>query len=279
MVIFDHRKGKARRVSMNIDTDELLQDVELSGHPQSPRGRVRRGHRLVRREPQLALLLERGGILDGGFIVADPTGSRRRLMQLKLLSSDRRHLLKALTVDLTGGTVTTESGRRPRRPETPPGRKEDADAHLGFARGFLGAVALVVLPGLGREARAQSCDPDHLIQWPEADPVWDDLLGLPGEQLRDRRLRARADLGCLHGEAGPVPWQHAGHQRQVRSRGLRGPGPLLPRLGQPAGAFRSRQRDQAGYAEPTVPPVTVCDHPGFDSAASKASPPRSWPTG
>jgi hypothetical protein len=117
VVIFDHRKGRARRVSVNIDTDELLQDVELPGHPQSSQEELEEATDIVRSEPELALLLERGGILDGGFIVADPTGSRRRLMQLKLLSSDRRHLLKALTVDLTGGTVASD----PRAP----GRKKE----------------------------------------------------------------------------------------------------------------------------------------------------------
>ena len=101
VVLFDHTAGEARRVIMDTISGELLANVRLRGRPQGSPEEFEEAARIVRRDPELARLLDQGGVLDGGFIVDDPAGSRRRMMQLKLLSADRLSLLRSITVDLT----------------------------------------------------------------------------------------------------------------------------------------------------------------------------------
>lgn len=105
VVLFDHTVGEARRVLLDLDTGELLANRLLPGRPQGSREEFEEAARIIRRDPGLARLLDEGGVLDGGFIVADPGGSRRRMMQLKLLSADRLTLLRSITVDLTRGEI------------------------------------------------------------------------------------------------------------------------------------------------------------------------------
>jgi hypothetical protein len=106
-ILFDHQSGKSRRVAFDVGTNAILQDVELPGRPQSSRDEFEEAAAIVRADDLLAGLLKNGGVLDGGFIVADPSGGHRRLMQLKLLTADRRRLMKAITVDLTNGVITS----------------------------------------------------------------------------------------------------------------------------------------------------------------------------
>jgi len=101
VVLFDHTAGEARRVLMDAVSGELLANTRLPGRPQGSREEFEEAVGIVRRDPELARLLDEGGVLDGGFIVDDPAGSRRRMMQLKLLSADRHTLLRSITVDLT----------------------------------------------------------------------------------------------------------------------------------------------------------------------------------
>jgi hypothetical protein len=105
VVLFDHTAGEARRVLLDLDTGELLANRVLPGRPQGSREEFEEAARIIRRDPGLARLLDEGGVLDGGFIVADPDGSRRRMIQLKLLSADRHSLLRSITVDLTRGAL------------------------------------------------------------------------------------------------------------------------------------------------------------------------------
>jgi hypothetical protein len=105
VVLFDHTAGEARRVLLDVDDGKLLANTPLPGRPQGSREEVAEAARIIRRDPGLARQLDEGGVLDGGFIVADPGGSRRRLMQLKLLSPNRLTLLRSITVDLTRGVI------------------------------------------------------------------------------------------------------------------------------------------------------------------------------
>jgi hypothetical protein len=101
VVLFDHTALEARRVVIDAISNELLANDLLPGRPQSSREEVQEAVEIVRRDPDLARLLDQGGVLDGGFIVDDPVGSRRRMIQLKLLTTDRQTLLRSITVDLT----------------------------------------------------------------------------------------------------------------------------------------------------------------------------------
>jgi hypothetical protein len=105
VVLFDHTAGAARRVLFDVVSGDVLANTRLPGRPQGSREEFEEAAEIVRREPGLARLLDEGGVLDGGFIVDDPAGSRRRMMQLKLLSADRRTLLRSITVDLTRGAI------------------------------------------------------------------------------------------------------------------------------------------------------------------------------
>ena len=150
---------------------------------------------------------------------------------------------------------------------------------LNFARRLLWAVALVALPGLGREALAQSCDPDHLINWPTVNPVWticwvspENSSGIDGSGLELTWAAYRASRSC---SVANVPVINVKYD----PGGCGGPDLSFRDWANELERFEANNVIRPGYAEPTAPPVTVCDHPGSDSAASTASPPRSWPTG
>ena len=110
VVLFDHTALEARRVLIDPVTNQLLLNERLPGRPQSSDAERDEAVAIVRRDPGLARLLDDGGVLDGGFIVDDPRGSRRRIMDLKLMSADRRALLRSILVDLTAGEVALVSG-------------------------------------------------------------------------------------------------------------------------------------------------------------------------
>jgi hypothetical protein len=107
VVLFDHTALEARRVVIDAVSGELLANERLSGRPQSSREEFEEAVSIVRRDPDLARHLDQGGVLDGGFIVDDPRGSRRRMIQLKLLSADRLGLLRTITIDLTRGVIAS----------------------------------------------------------------------------------------------------------------------------------------------------------------------------
>ena len=119
VVLFDHTALEARRVVLDPVTNQLLLNETLPGRPQRSDRELAEAVSIVRTNPALARLLDRGGVLDGGFIVDDPGGSRHRMMQLKLMSADRRALLRSIDVDLTSGEVaaiTSASGVPNREP-------------------------------------------------------------------------------------------------------------------------------------------------------------------
>lgn len=107
VVLFDHTALEARRVRMDLATGQLLLNERLPGRPQRSDRELAEAVAIVRRDPALARLLDEGGVLDGGFIVDDPRGSRRRAIQMKLMSADRLSLLCSIVVDLTLGDVAS----------------------------------------------------------------------------------------------------------------------------------------------------------------------------
>jgi hypothetical protein len=107
VVLFDHTALEARRVRMDLATGQLLLNERVPGRPQRSARELAEAVAIVRRDPALARLLDDGGVLDGGFIVDDPRGSRRRTIQVKLMSADRRVLLRSIVVDLTLGDVAS----------------------------------------------------------------------------------------------------------------------------------------------------------------------------
>lgn len=109
VVLFDHTALEARRVVIDQATDRLLSNERLSGRPQRSDGELTDAIAVLRRDPILGRLLDAGAVLDGGFIVDDPGGSRRRMIQLKLLRADRRALLRSILVDLTRGEIASIS--------------------------------------------------------------------------------------------------------------------------------------------------------------------------
>ena len=105
LVLFDHTALETRRVSIDAVTNALIADEVLAGHPQRSPEELAEAESIVRQDEELRRLLDRGAVLDGGFIVGDPGGSRRRLIQFKLVSADRRTLLRTITVDLTAQRI------------------------------------------------------------------------------------------------------------------------------------------------------------------------------
>jgi hypothetical protein len=109
VVLFDHTALEARRVLIDPATNLLLLNERLPGRPQRSDRELAEAVAIVRSDPVLARLIDEGGVLDGGFVVDDPRGSRRRMIQMKLMSADRRALLRSIIVDLTAGEIASVS--------------------------------------------------------------------------------------------------------------------------------------------------------------------------
>jgi len=109
VVLFDHTALESRRVTLDPATNRLLRNDLLPGRPQRSERELAEASSIVQRDPTLARLLEDGAVLDGGFIIDDPRGSRRRMIQMKLISADRRSPLRTIVVDLTRGQIASVS--------------------------------------------------------------------------------------------------------------------------------------------------------------------------
>jgi hypothetical protein len=101
VVLFDHTALEARSVSIDAVTNTLIADEVIAGRPQRSPEELEEAAAIIRQDLALDRLLDRGAVLDGGFIVSDPGGSRRRMIQFKLVTADRRTLIRTITVDLT----------------------------------------------------------------------------------------------------------------------------------------------------------------------------------
>jgi hypothetical protein len=125
---------------------------------------------------------------------------------------------------------------------------------------LLGALVLVT----GREASAQSCDAEHLIRWPDTNPVWQlcwaappDSSGIDGSGLEITDVFYK---GALVLARGGVPVINVKYD----PGGCGGPDLSYRDWGNELVRFEADNVIRPGYAEPTAPPRTVCDTPGSD---------------
>jgi hypothetical protein len=126
-------------------------------------------------------------------------------------------------------------------------------------------VAALLLPA--RDAAAQSCDADHVIRWPDANPVWElcwtspvDSIGIDGSGLEVTEVKysGRTVLSRGHIPLVNVKYEPGGCGGADLS--FRDWNKQLVR-------FEANNVLRPGYAEPTVPPRTVCENPGADIGA------------
>jgi hypothetical protein len=129
---------------------------------------------------------------------------------------------------------------------------------------LVSAVLLVASLALGREAAAQSCDADHTIAWPDSNPVWqicwvsaENSSGIDGSGLEiasvyynGKKVLQRGHVPVLNVKYDPGGC--GGSDLSYRDWANE----LAP--------FEADNVIRPGYAEPTGPPQTVCDHPGTD---------------
>ena len=124
---------------------------------------------------------------------------------------------------------------------------------------------LGLFPAQGNAQSSNLCSYPNLVEWPAKKPVWK-LCWVPPEQssginasgLEIRNVYYRGKLVLNRGNIPVlnVEYEKDGCGGQYNT--------YRDWLGAPQ-AFEANNVIQAGYAEPTQKPVTVCDHPGRDS--------------
>jgi len=109
MIRFDYASGVATRVVVDESSGKILQYQTYPGRPQSSRQEFHEAVSIIGHDPKLARLVEGGAVTEGGFIVDGPAGHPRndRYIQIRLLSADRRNLLRVVLVDLTERVVAS----------------------------------------------------------------------------------------------------------------------------------------------------------------------------
>ena len=136
----------------------------------------------------------------------------------------------------------------------------------GLPRRSVVVAAMLVTCALlsSREAAAQACDANHLINWPDANPVWQlcwtspvNSTGIDGSGLEVSAVHYK---GRLVLSTGHMPVLNV----KVRPGRLRRSGSLFRDWGNELARFEADHVIRPGYAEPTMPPRTVCDNPGSD---------------
>lgn len=128
----------------------------------------------------------------------------------------------------------------------------------------LKAAVFAVLVLSARDASAQTCDPDHTIRWPDAAPVWElcwtspvDSTGIDGSGLEITNVRYNGRLVLARGHIPIVNVKYDPGGCGGLDLSYRDWNKELVR-------FEANNVIRPGYAEPTVPPRTVCDTPGSD---------------
>jgi hypothetical protein len=107
-VVFNYTTNRALRLHLDSTSGAVVRQETLSGVPQSSREERDQAMGLVRNLPELSrLIAEENAALEGGFVVSPPDGrpSNHRYLQIKILSQDRRRLLRFVTVDMTSNSV------------------------------------------------------------------------------------------------------------------------------------------------------------------------------
>lgn len=131
---------------------------------------------------------------------------------------------------------------------------------------FFCAALVTELTSVTSFAQSAACVPPYKIEWPASNPVWsfcwvppDNSSGVDGSglELRNVFYKGKCVLRQAH-----VPVLNV----QYDPGGCGGGASLSYRDWQNAPMpFEADNVLSPGYAEPTVPPKTVCDHPGSDA--------------
>lgn len=132
---------------------------------------------------------------------------------------------------------------------------------------LVSAVLVTAALAVGRQAAAQSCDADHTIAWPDSDPVWqicwvspENSSGIDGSGLEITSVYYNGKK-VLH--RGHIPVLNV----QYDPGGCGGSNLSYRDWANELVRFEADNVIRPGYAEPTVPPQTVCDHPGTDGGS------------
>lgn len=106
-IVFNYSTGNAMRFMIDTASGEVLREEPLRGRPQASQAEMQEAMQIIQANPELARLLQTGGIVEGGFIVDGPTGAppRNRYIQMQVLTSDRSRIQKLVSVDLTRGII------------------------------------------------------------------------------------------------------------------------------------------------------------------------------
>jgi hypothetical protein len=146
-------------------------------------------------------------------------------------------------------------------------RNHPARLFLGGVMSFCLALIIQLSTGFAAAQDApESCGPPYQISWPAANPVWsfcwtppDNSSGVDGSgiELRNVSYKGKAVLRQAHIPVLNVHYDPGGC----------GGGPSLSyRDWQNSPMpFEANNALAIGYAEPSEPPKTVCDHPGTDA--------------
>jgi hypothetical protein len=134
----------------------------------------------------------------------------------------------------------------------------------GGSRRLVAAFVVTAALAAHRHAAAQTCDADHAIAWPDSNPVWQicwvsppNSSGIDGSGLEIMSVHYNGRL-VLYG--GHVPVLNVRYD----PGGCGGIGGSYRDWAHELARFDADNVVRPGYAEPTVPPQTVCDHPGTD---------------
>ncbi|NJM45400.1 MAG: hypothetical protein HC860_03905 [Alkalinema sp. RU_4_3] len=107
-VVFNYTTNRATRLHVDSRSGAVVRQETLSGVPQSSREERDQAMTVVKNLPELSsLITQENAALEGGFVVSPPEGRPidHRYLQIKILSSDRRRLLRFVTVDMTSNSV------------------------------------------------------------------------------------------------------------------------------------------------------------------------------
>jgi hypothetical protein len=107
-VVFNYTTNRATRLHVDSTSGSVVRQETLSGVPQGSREERDQAMAVVKNLPELSrLIAEENAALEGGFVVSPPDGrpSDHRYLQIKILSQDRRRLLRFVTVDMTSNSV------------------------------------------------------------------------------------------------------------------------------------------------------------------------------
>jgi hypothetical protein len=113
LVVFNYAEGKAASLLVDASSGEVLAQKPIRGRPQPSEEEKQDAIRIIRQDPELDRLVQANAIFEGGFIVDGPRRAPRkhRFFQIQLLTPDRLHLQRTVTVDLTAETiVSSEAG-------------------------------------------------------------------------------------------------------------------------------------------------------------------------